>query len=142
MVAVLAPLPSVKVSLAGRELELRALSDRAHIELDGYAQAAMIDAARRSVPDDADGRLWDRVVGLAIRESLAMTWARSNLLRTKAGYARLVWTSVRQGHSITEAEVIDLVERASEAEQRKFNEEFMRLNFQAKRSEDDRQNPR
>lgn len=129
MVAVLAPRSPEQVLLSGQELMLSPLIDRQHIALDQWAQSEMIDAARRSVPD-GDEKLWDRVVGLAMRESMSVTWYKSGVMRTRAGYARLVWESLRTAQpKLALAEVIDLIAGASEPEVRKLNETFMRLNY-------------
>lgn len=99
----------------GKEFDLRMspLTDRDQAELDEYVQSRLIDNARRSLPDDADDKLFKRVMTLAMRESLGLSygWPPGSLVfRTPSGLARLVYQCVkRESKDVTLDQLIGLM---------------------------------
>jgi hypothetical protein len=126
------PVPEVVV-LGGRELTVSALTDRQHVELDRWVGGQIIKAAAMSLPDDDP--MWERVVALAMKESVTATWSRSGALRTKHGYARLIWemSRIRTAPSPTEDEIRLLLRQATVAEQKLLNQVFWKQNYPVRR---------
>jgi hypothetical protein len=126
------PVPEVVV-LGGRELTVSALTDRQHVELDRWVGGQIIKAAAMSLPDDDP--MWERVVALAMKESVTATWSRSGALRTKYGYARLIWemSRIRTAPSPTEDEIRLLLRQATVAEQKLLNQVFWKQNYPVRR---------
>jgi hypothetical protein len=118
-----------QLELAGETVLMKQLTDGQHIKLDHWAQARMIDAARRSVPDDlVDTPMWDRVVGVAIKESVTCTWSRSGAMKSRQGYAYMMSVAC----DVSEAKMLQLLSDATKSEIRALNEAFMRLNYSPK----------
>jgi hypothetical protein len=119
---------SQEITLAGERLTISTLTDGQHIALDQWAQSQMIDNARRSA-EGASSEEWDRIVGLALHESLSVTWSSSRIMRTGRGYARLIWESCRTSTAqLTEQRTRELVSAATFEEKRALNVAFRRVN--------------
>lgn len=88
----------LSVQLGAKTYHLSPLSDQDHADLDAWVQSKFIDNARRSLPDDAPVAVFDRVMTLAMREALGLTWMFApgkNVMKTVAGHAMLAWLSAR-----------------------------------------------
>jgi len=119
---------SQEITLAGERLVISTLTDGQHIALDQWAQSQMIDNARRSV-EGASAEEWERVVAVALHESLSVTWSSSRIMRTGRGYARLIWESCRTTTAqLTEQRTRELVSTATFEEKQALNVAFRRVN--------------
>jgi hypothetical protein len=88
----------LEITLGSKRYHVEPLTDQDHADLDSWVQSRFIDNARRSVPPDADKATFDRVVGLAMREALGLSWMYEPgraVLRTIEGHAMLAYFSIR-----------------------------------------------
>lgn len=112
-----------------RVYNMRPLTDRDRAELDEFVQSRLIAAARNSL-EGADAKTWERVMSLAMRESLGVTHSRSpgvNVFTTPAGFARLAWQGIRKEHpEVAYADLIGLFH--NERNVTELNLQFARVN--------------
>ena len=88
-----------ELTIGGKKFLMSALTDKDMAELDEFAQAKLIDNARRSLPDDCSDKIYNRMMALAMRESLGISYARppgSKIFSTTYGLARLAWQGVKR----------------------------------------------
>jgi hypothetical protein len=88
-----------EISIGGKKYQMSALTDKDMAELDEFAQAKLIDNARRSLPDDCTDKIYNRMMALAMRESLGISYARppgSKIFSTTYGLARLAWQGIKR----------------------------------------------
>ncbi len=115
-----------KVTLGGVDHEIHQLTDREHVLLDQWVQSSMINAARRSVPDDLVGsKTWDKVVRAAIRESVEVSWTKSGMMKSREGFGMVVATALSIGLDAALAAVSSATQRELDI----FNDEFLRINY-------------
>jgi len=87
---------------------MSALTDADDAELDAWCGQKIIEMAQEAATPDT----FDRVVGLAMREALKVTWRSSGLMRRPIGYARLMWVSLRTLSPVSFADVVSLLRDA------------------------------
>lgn len=115
-----------KVTLGGVDHEIHQLTDKEHVLLDQWVQSSMINAARRSVPDDLVGsKTWDKVVRAAIRESVEVSWTKSGMMKSREGFGMVVATALGIGLDAALAAVSSATPRELDI----FNDEFLRINY-------------
>ena len=121
-----------EIELSDKKYTFTELTEDDIVKLDEWVQSKFINNARNSIPDDlVNTDEWDKVVALAMRESLSLTWNRQpgiNLIfNTKDGLARLIWQSLRAAQpKLTHSETRDLLK--SVRDKTTALDEFCRLN--------------